>query len=484
MTRLQPSHRSTAPLSGPAPAVASAPAPTRATDRIPLGTPASIRALGSAFALAVLVALAPSAAAAGAAPGGLPALLPPAPGDLAPAALAAEAPPVFAVPPAGRRPVEASWALDHSRALDPAPAPHRAASRGYWQQVEAAELLAGVPLYTTAPGAVVRLSPIRPTTTATPAAGSATALDPAGLVLTGPDGAVFADGAGMDRLAGAEALAAAGADFPAGSTAFRVRAALGAGRLVLRATALPAAAAPRYLVHVFEPASDLVLALAAGRDAYLAGGTLTVEAALTVGGRPLGAGEAGEAEGWVSAPDGRLWPVAFRPTAAGGWRASVRLDGGGSAVPGPWEAHLNATASRDGLTAVRSVRTAFAVAVPTARLTGEAAVAAAPGGGGRHGATGGDLAIALGVETAVAGRYEIRGTLWGTDAAGALRPLAVAHSAAWLEPGSGTLELRFGGDLLAPSPLGAPYELRDLRLVDQGRMGLLHRQARGLAVTP
>jgi hypothetical protein len=288
----------------------------------------------------------------------------------------------------------------------------------------------------------------------------------------------------MDRLAGAEALAAAGADFPAGSTAFRVRADLGAGRLALRAPALPAAAAPRYLVHVHEPASDLELALAAGRTAYLAGGTLTMEAGLTAGGRPLAAGEAGEAEGWVSAPDGRLWPVAFRPTAAGGWRASVRLDGGGSAVPGLWEAHLNATADRGGLTAVRSVRTAFAVAVATARLTGEAAVATAPAGGGRNAPAGGDLAIVLGVEVAIAGRYEVRGTLWGTDAAGALHPLAVAHSAAWLEPGAGTLELRFGGDLLTPSPLGAPYEVRDLRLVDQGRMGLLHRQARGLVLTP
>ena len=60
---------------------------------------------------------------------------------------------------------------------------------------------------------------------------------------------------------------------------------------------------------------------------------------------------------------------------------------------------------------------------------------------------------------------------------------AVAHSAAYLAAGHGALELAFDRELVAASGLRAPFEVRDLRLIDQGNMGLLHRQARGLVIS-
>lgn len=63
---------------------------------------------------------------------------------------------------------------------------------------------------------------------------------------------------------------------------------------------------------------------------------------------------------------------------------------------------------------------------------------------------------------------------------GAMAPVAVAHSAAWLEPGAGNIELAHDAALLAG--VRGPYELRDLSLLDQSRVGLLHRQQRGLVI--
>lgn len=80
---------------------------------------------------------------------------------------------------------------------------------------------------------------------------------------------------------------------------------------------------------------------------------------------------------------------------------------------------------------------------------------------------------------AQAGDLETRALLYGT-VDGELRALAVAHAAQWLEPGSQSLVLRFAAGLLAGA--SGPYELRDLTLLDQGRMGVLQRQQRGVSI--
>ncbi len=86
------------------------------------------------------------------------------------------------------------------------------------------------------------------------------------------------------------------------------------------------------------------------------------------------------------------------------------------------------------------------------------------------------MRVALGVEVAAPGRYDVRGVVYGRDATGQARPLALAQSAAWLDAGRGELALDVDAGLIAKSGLAAPFELRDVRLMDQGRMGLLQRQ--------
>lgn len=415
----------------------------------------------------VLLGLALSVAASGAA---AQSLLAPEADDLAVRSLSpgkAGLPP--SRPDVPREPVAFSWPLEVDRALDLRPAPAVQRSKEFWLQASAADLRRGIELPVAAPGALVRVNPAP--AAGSPAAKKAAILDPARLELVDDKGQVHKGAAALDRIVTAEQLAAADSPFPEGTAAFRLSKELGAGRLVLRAPDL-AAGPERYVVHVLDQASDLELALRSERGAYLAGDVLTVETALLQGGLRL---DLDEVTGHLVAPTGEAWPVRFEKDGTGAWQASAPL--AGAAAPGGlWEVEVTARGEQEGQKVLRGVRTAFAVAAPTARFTG----AADPTPAKARGA--GRPAVTLEVEAAAAGRYEVRGVLFGTDARGELRPAAVAHAAAWLEPGRGRIELVFDPAALAQAGLQAPFEVRDLQLLDQGRMGLLHRQARGLVL--
>ena len=361
-------------------------------------------------------------------------------------------------------PLSFSWALDAATPITE-PRPFVAESREHWLRVTAADLGTGVPLVTLAPGALVRINPAP----GPPAAGAV--LDPRALVIVDEKGETYAQGTGFSRLASAEQLAAAGVDFPEGTLAFRLASEVGSGRLTLRAEGLAAATGEAFVVHVLDAGSSTVLRLGSTRPAYLDGQTLIAELDATSGGGRL---RLDEVTGFVTSPAGRAWPLRFRPSGSV-YRASLHLDAEEPAAPGPWEIHASASGRDAGRRFVRNARTAFACALPTARLSGEGELGNGNAGG---------LEVRLGVETASPGRYEVRGVLFGTAPGGGMKPIATAHGAAWLEVGGGTLALSFDAATLAASALAPPYEVRELELRDQGRMGLLERRARGLVVRP
>lgn len=421
---------------------------------------------GSALAVLALAALplagwAP-AALAQAAPSANTASLRTTPGDLVPQTL---------LPARNRAGLELSheavsfsWQLPADQELTAAQ-PFTASSREYWRAVTAAELTAGVELPTVSGGALVRIQPAT--------AGVGTGIDPNELVVV-KDGASFAEGAAMELLVTPEQLAAAGTPFVEGTAAFRLREDLGAGVFVVRAPRLTSGKTG-FVVHVFEPQSKVSASLAADRVEYLHGDTLRAELGLGDGTSAL---TVNAVQGVVTSPAGRVFPVTFEPAAGGGRVAQLALDALEPAAEGLWEVQAQLVGEVGGMVVERAVRTAFAVALPTARLAGSIEIGGKSGEGLRT------ITAALGVQTAVAGRYEVRGTLYGTDAAGQLKPLATAHSADWLEAGSGVLKLRFHRKVFEGSDLGAPFEVRDLRLIDQGRMGLVEHHQNGFAIAP
>lgn len=379
-------------------------------------------------------------------------LLPAAAGDLVPTALVASK----AAPAAGveRAPVDFAWALDPAAALA-AQAPYVAQSREFWSTIGAKRLQAGYTFPTTAPGALVRISP---------AAGNKSAALRAGDLELRIDGRSVDAATAIRASADAEQLKAAGAEFSDGTLVFQLAHEIGAGAVELRAKA----ASGQYLMHVFEPNSDVSLTLGADRDRALAGDTLTLNARFEAGKGTVAPDSIG---GVVTAPDGRSIDVAFQRAKDGGYRADVTLPadaGNGLAL---WEVHTFAVAKAGGVAVPRDAKTSFAVSQPTARLAGSASTTQKAGG----------VTVALPVQAASAGRFELRGVLYGTAKDGSMQPFAVAHAARWLEPGTSDIALKFGSDVMHAG-LGAPFELRDLSLNDQARMGLLETRARALRI--
>lgn len=337
-----------------------------------------------------------------------------------------------------RKPVAFSWALDPNEALSDT-APFLAESREYWMTVDAAELQRGLPLQMTAPGALIRVSPAK---------GSAG--------LRGSDFSVNAGNrkVGIAQAADADTLRKAGMDASAGTQVIRLGDGSGAGRHVLRA----ANARGRYVVHVFEPTSDRMLFARAERNQVLAGSDMRVAIGATTAGRSTGVAS----QALLVGPDGSSQPVAVRDAAGGGQEAIFTVPANASQAKGLWELQVFGDVGD----VPRDARTAFAVAQPTARFAGIFGVDAAR------------LRVSLPVEAASPGRYEARGTLYATARDGSLRPVSQAHAAAWMESGDGMLVLQFARAHV-PAGYGAPYELRQLELNDQGRMAPIEVRSRG-----
>lgn len=375
------------------------------------------------------------------------ALLPARDGDQIPAKLVAAK---LALPPGTEQaPVEFSWALDPAEKLA-APAPYVAESREYWTEVDGRSLAKGLVVRTTSQGAVVRLSPR--------AGNDAPQLDAADAVVRQGGRTIAASRAIADADVARE-FKSLGLALPERTVAFRLSGEIEAGAFEL---SLPKARGG-YLLHVFEPASSDVLSLTTSRSTVVAGGALEVVAALaSPAGRSLG-----RVAGLATSPSGEAVELEFAAAKDGTWRARFAPDA--SLDAGLWEVHAFA-ASDDGSLA-RDAKVAFASAKPTARIVG----------GQRIGAR--DVpAIRIGVEVAAAGRYNVSGVLYATDAAGTLVPAAIAHSAAMLTPGRGALLLRFAPDTLESAALRAPFEVRDLSLTNQGDLTIVEQRARAFVL--
>ena len=357
-------------------------------------------------------------------------------------------------------PVQFAWRLDDAAALQEVATPHLASSKEYWDRRSADELAAGVAIPTTSPGAIVRLSPVGDA--------SAKAIEARQVILRQGDQA-FSNGAGMQALADSETLEKGSAPFPAGSTVFRIDPALGAGRFELQA----ATASGDTVVHVFEPDSPIRLDLKADRVSYLAGSEIRIDAQLIDGELKR---SVDEITGLVTSPGGQVREIEFSVDKSGGYRAILPADfAAESGIGGLFEVQAFARAKGAQGQVLRDARTAFSYTVPSARFTGSARTVPVrmrdP-----------VVYLEFDVEVAAASRYQIGGVLYGTDKNGSKIPVAMAQRAERLEPGVHGMTLMFGPDVLDGAKAGAPWEIRDLQLVNQADMGLQEQRVQALVL--
>ncbi len=387
-------------------------------------------------------------------------LLPAQKGDMVPLTLRAvpTATGVPAVPHADHAPAHVSWKLDASRPLQGAPRPFDRTSREYWQDASADELKRGLSLPTSTPGALIRLSPT---------GGRFGQIDPQKLevihnskILRGPKA--------LSHSANSTQLRGAGMMVADGSVVVKLRDDIGPGPVTLRASD----ARGRYVVHVYEPGSPLVLHARTNRDTIVSGQSVRLRVRLEDAGKNRAMAAVG---GFLVAPDGHVRNLTYARDAGGSYHVDVTPDASHADRRGLWELHtFTSTTDGKGNTVLRDATSAFALSVTDARLDGRSQVRSS--GSGR-------IDVRIGIRAAQASRYAVSGVLYGHAADGSMHPAAYAQSATWLSAGRGTIDLRFDAGAV-PAALHAPFELRNLVLSDQAHMGILERRAVALRFTP
>ena len=356
-------------------------------------------------------------------------------------------------------PVQFAWALEGVSADSQAKAPTgaRVESRQYWVDASGADLAGGVSLPLTARGAVIRVSPLE--------AGGDVAIDPASVQLS-VNGKRFDSTKSMIQVADGASLQQLGMSVPARTIAFKLDKTIPAGKLDLSVARLPAD--QKLVVHVFEPESDWVAELALPRDTFVAGETLEFGFGLGDG---QGRARVDSVQAVLADPFAeKTWDLEI-DKASGTLTRQAPADRFVSGRDGLFEAYVYLETVQDGLTIRRDLKLPVSIVPPLAKISGPAIAMLDDG-----------LKLEIGVQTAVPGRFQINGQIFGTAADGTLKPLAMAQAAAVIEGRGGSIGLHVDKDLLEASGLAAPFEVRNLELLDQGRMFLLQRQERALVL--
>lgn len=355
------------------------------------------------------------------------------------------------------QPVSYAWPLRIDRSAA-APSGPSMESRAYWVDTNGSALERGLKLPLTAPSAIVRVSALHADS---------------GLMLGSDRLQVAVDGATLpstQAAGGIEILSAGdlqtqGMAVPDDTLAFQLPAQGQPRSFNLQLAGVPADLP--LVVHVFEPESPWRGQLAAPSHHFLTGDRLALDVGLVNG-------ESRFAPQSVQA-------VLVSPDAAHSWPLEVTEDGLGlvgmtpanlpDAGEGLYEVHAYLSGRQGDVRIQRDLKIALQVAAPTARLTDAIETRESAG-----------LNVNLGLEVAAAGRYQISGQVWGTDADGQLQPLAMAQTAAVLEPGQSQLGLEVPAELLLSSGLSAPFAVREVELVDQGRMAVIESRSRGFSI--
>lgn len=343
-------------------------------------------------------------------------------------------------------------------------APFMAQSRGYHFTVSADQMVGGVSLDVTDPGALIRIHAVRQDASALD---RNAAIDPSRLVLVTEKDQVFERGSGFELLVTAEQLEASGASpFPQGTSVFRIRKDLGAGRFWLFADGLDRDPNEPFGIHVFERDSATVLGLQAGSHEYLAGAAVDLQAHVD---SPEASVTMEQVHAVLVSPGGERFELDTK-LQEGQLHVSGVLPQVIQPVAGLWEVELSTQGQLNGSPFRRDVRTGFAVGLPTARFNGKVELKSA-----RE-----QNSLQLGVQVATPARYEARGVLMGTDVEGDLQAIAILNSAAVLPIGNQQLSLPLDGDSIKQSGLQAPFAIRDLTLINQDLMHVIQRMSSGI----
>ena len=307
-------------------------------------------------------------------------------------------------------------------------------SRQYWLDSTSDKLAKGISLPVSGGETIIRISPLS---------------NNKAIQLTASSIEIQNNGVSksIQVFADSENLKSTGAAFSDQSIALKVNASV--GNLNLKVTT--ASANIPFVIHVFEPKSKHVLSLSSTQATYNANQSIQINTNFLLGKESINA----SLQGYINRPDGSvLGELKFSRNSNGSYSAQIDATGAQGLAQGLWQVHIFAKSQQKGLEIMRDAQTSFAVNLNTAQFSSDLKLV--------------NNTLQVGLNVGLAGRYEVRGVLMGTDVnSKQLRPIAMTMSANWLEAGIQSISLPLDAKILAETHLKAPYVIKDVRLSNQ-----------------
>lgn len=342
--------------------------------------------------------------------------------------------------------VSFSYKLATHSELDFNTTPYTQTSRQYWLDSSSDKLQRGVKLPVTGGSTIIRISPLT---------NNKSLQLTADMIELQNNGAL----AKPNVFADSEALKATGAPFSDQSIALKVEATQGQINLKVK----DIAGEVPFVIHVFEPKSPMSLNLNATKATFGVNEAVEVVADL----RQFDKSVPAEIKGYINRPDGSvLGELAFSMNEKGNYTAKLPLNQSFGLAQGLWEVHTFAKGQFNGSEVLRDAQTSFAVNLNSAKFNGQLKQQA--------------NSIDIGVSVGAGGRYEVRGVLMGTDKNGDLKPFAMTMTANWLEKGAQNIKLDIDQKLVAESGLSAPFQLKNVQLMNQSHLAPVQTVVSGI----
>ncbi|GLS25203.1 DUF4785 domain-containing protein [Marinibactrum halimedae] len=359
-----------------------------------------------------------------------------------------------------REPLQYVYAVDQSSVQLAPQSEKRAeqavllASQEYWFHASGRSLQKGVAISTSSPGALIRVSPL-----------GGRALEPMTFDVIRSDGKVLSASEAFSLSATAEELQGVGL---ARANTVRLSQAAGTGVVSLRSQAVSNLQA-QYRVHVKEKSSSPTLSMSVNQRAFSPGERLTANIEMFMPSKDKsnkrdsskGVAQSSlpldEVQGVLVSPLGNLKTVNVIRQSRAHYVVDLPMTVPNDVVPGKlWDLEIKAVSGE----IRRNLRFSFAH-FPTTAATNDHHLMLTEEGG---------LQARFSVAVSEPGRYEVRALLAGVNNDGQSMPIAIGHTAAWMEAPGGELALMFDHSLLKQSGLSPPYQLRGVELIDQSRL--------------
>lgn len=214
----------------------------------------------------------------------------------------------------------------------------------------------------------------------------------------------------------------------------------------------------KYIVQVKEKNSPYTLSVSLPTQSYTEGDKVIARGAMMNRGNAFAAGNT---TAQLVAPNGEVSQVSVKVNGTELEFAAAEQANIIAPINGLYELRVQSAGNDKGTAVRRNAKVAFALARDTASLNGVSM-------GDNDG-----LFANVRLLAKEAGRFEVRGVLFGTNDRGQLVPVMETHAAQNTNAGADSIKLPFDAAILAQAGVKAPYELRDVRLFDQKQMGLI-----------